>query len=213
MPSFLHGLFLWGGWMGVWGSVFVRSGRVFNIWGISVFYFLCAEFPSVCKVPYKLRWTWIWPNLILSSRHWRWCSGAADQVGSDAQVFPDGVLVLGWHRGLAEPRPLAVDLPDGVVGHLGEDGLGCVVFLQGWTRGGPSRLKAAGTRVTGAASDKRCITQELPHDGVGLLEGLGSMGGVEEQPVNDIDLLRVVLLDQRQRQRTSHSLRSSVGKC
>lgn len=54
-----------------------------------------------------------------------------DQVGSDAQVFPDGVLVLRRHRGLAEPRPLAVDLPDGVVGHLGEDGLGRVVFLQG----------------------------------------------------------------------------------
>lgn len=110
-------------------------------------------------------------------------------------MFPDGVLVLGRYRGLAEPRPLAVDLLDRVVGDLGEDSLGCVVFLQGWTRDGPSMLKAAVTAagVPGATSDKRCITQELPHDGVGLLESLGSMGGVKEQPVNDVDLLGVVL--------------------
>lgn len=36
---------------------------------------------------------------------------ATDQVGSDAQVFSDGVLVLGRRRRLTDPRPLAVDLP------------------------------------------------------------------------------------------------------
>lgn len=35
-----------------------------------------------------------------------------DQVSSDAQVFSDGVLVLGGQRrGLTDPRPLAVNLP------------------------------------------------------------------------------------------------------
>lgn len=153
---------------------------------------------------------------LCSSRHWWWSRGAADQVGSDAQVLPDGVLVLGGHRGLAELRPLAVDLPDGVVGHLGEDGLRCVVFLQCWMTSRPSRLAAAATAAAvqkpGVSKDKRCTTQELPHDGVGLLQGLGSMGGVEEQPVDDVDLLGVVLLERRQRQQTHLVVKGPVYK-
>lgn len=150
---------------------------------------------------------------LCSSRHWWWSRGAADQVGSDAQVLPDGVLVLGGHRGLAEPRPLAVDLPDGVVGHLGEDGLRCVVFLQCWMRSRPSRLAAAAAvQKPGVSRDKRCTTQELPHDGVGLLQGLSSMGGVEEQPVDDVDLLGVVLSERRQRQQTHLVVKGPVCK-
>lgn len=83
-------------------------------------------------------------------------------------------------------------------GTLEKTALAASCFCRAGRDGGPSALKAAAAtaaaaRAPRAASDKRCITQELPHDGVGLLEGLGSMGGVEEQPVNDVDLLGVVL--------------------
>lgn len=36
-------------------------------------------------------------------------------------------------------------------------------------------------------------TQELPHDGVGLLQGLGAVGGVKQEPIDDVDLPQVVL--------------------
>lgn len=41
-------------------------------------------------------------------------------------------------------------------------------------------------------------TQELSHDGVGLLQGLSSMGGVKQQPINDVDLPQVLLRAQSQ---------------
>lgn len=42
-------------------------------------------------------------------------------------------------------------------------------------------------------TDKKMSTQKLPHDGVGLLQGLGSMGGVKQQPVDDVNLPLVLL--------------------
>lgn len=53
------------------------------------------------------------------------------QVGSNTQVFPDGVVVLRRYRGLPDPRPLAVNLSHGVLGDFGEHHLGCVMLLQG----------------------------------------------------------------------------------
>lgn len=55
---------------------------------------------------------------------------ATDQVRSDAQVFSDGVLVLGGRCGLPRPRPLAVDLLHGIVWNFREHRLGRVIFLQ-----------------------------------------------------------------------------------
>lgn len=57
-----------------------------------------------------------------------------DQVGSDTQVFSDGVLVLSRCRRLTDPRPLAVNLPHWILWDFREHRLGCIVFLQGWTR-------------------------------------------------------------------------------
>lgn len=56
---------------------------------------------------------------------------ATDQVGSDTQVFPDGVLVLCGRTGLTDARPLAVNLPHRVLWNFREHRLGCIVFLQG----------------------------------------------------------------------------------
>lgn len=39
-------------------------------------------------------------------------------------------------------------------------------------------------------------TQKLPHDGIGLLQGLCSMGGVKQQPINNVDLLQILLSEQ-----------------
>lgn len=66
-----------------------------------------------------------------------------DQVSSDAQVLPDGILVLGRKgRGLTDPRPLRVNLPHWIFGDLGEDGFGCIVFLQSWKAGSGFRTAA-----------------------------------------------------------------------
>lgn len=40
---------------------------------------------------------------------------------------------------------------------------------------------------------KEASTKKLPHDGVGLFQGLRSMGRVKHQPVNNINLLLVLL--------------------
>lgn len=40
------------------------------------------------------------------------------------------------------------------------------------------------------------LTQKSPHDGVGLLQGLRSVGWVKQQPVDDVDLFLVLLSDQ-----------------
>lgn len=53
-----------------------------------------------------------------------------DQVGSDTQVFSDGVLVLSGCRGLTDSGPLAVNLPHRVLWNFREHRFGCVVFLQ-----------------------------------------------------------------------------------
>lgn len=57
-------------------------------------------------------------------------------------------------------------------------------------------------------------TQELPHDGVALLQGLGTLGGVEHQPIDDVDLLTILLFSaesQKERERDTHtSTKSSV---
>lgn len=38
------------------------------------------------------------------------------QVGSNTQVLPDGVLILGKYRRLPDPCPLTVHLPHGILG-------------------------------------------------------------------------------------------------
>lgn len=54
-----------------------------------------------------------------------------DQVGSDAQVLSDGVLVLSEQgRRLADARPPRVDFFHRVFGNFRENGFGRFVFLQ-----------------------------------------------------------------------------------
>lgn len=53
-------------------------------------------------------------------------------------------------------------------------------------------------------------TQELPHDGVALLQGLGTLGGVEHQPIDDVDLLTILLFSaesERDRETHTHQLK------
>jgi len=53
------------------------------------------------------------------------------------------------------------------------------------------RQESNNKRITN--KQKKVITKKLPHDGVGLFEGLGSVRGVKQQPIDDIDLSEVLL--------------------
>lgn len=50
-----------------------------------------------------------------------------------------------------------------------------------------------------ALKRNKIITQELPHDGVALLQGLGTLGGVKHQPIDDVDLLPILLFGKERR--------------
>ena len=52
--------------------------------------------------------------------------------------------------------------------------------------------------------DREKGTQKLPHDGIGLLESFSSVGGVKQQPINDVNLLLVLLSSENTTKGNSH---------